>query len=113
MSYNIFQYKFNVLLFGSQAQAESENTSKRTKKAYDKGFSYKGHKWGNKFKGTIDHPKLNSKGKVDVSEKELKAIRRRIIWLKNNNYSLQEIQNDLAKRFKIVPSFTYISGVKS
>jgi len=95
----------------------SYTISTNTKKSYDNGFSVdkngkRGVKWGNKFKGTLDNPRNNDKGKVDLTRKELASLNRRILFLvKDNKHKV--IIEDIKKRFKIKISSSYISKVKN
>jgi DNA invertase Pin-like site-specific DNA recombinase len=100
----------NVLLFGTQAQGESENTSKRTRKAVRVGnvtTSSYGNKWGSKYRNLAGE-------RIELTTKKIECIRRRIRFLlfeKDN--SAKEIINDIAKRHEVKVSAMTISRVKN
>jgi DNA invertase Pin-like site-specific DNA recombinase len=99
----------NVLLFGTQAQGESENTSKRTSKAVVNGditTSSYGNKWGAKYKDLEGNP-------VD-DLKVIECMRRRIKFLLDvKKLRANDIVQDIAKKFKVQISVMTVSRVKN
>ena len=100
-----------VLIYGFLAENESWFTSQRTKKAYIEGYSYKGNKWGKKFRGTPDNLRNNEKGKVDLSKDEIDKLIRFIQRHGQEPYDL--IKKKVRDKFGLELSNGYIHKAKS